>query len=44
MLTDISIFLAFGAGALSFVSPCVFPLYPVFMSYITGVSVSDTKW
>ncbi|PAV28704.1 cytochrome C biogenesis protein CcdA [Virgibacillus profundi] len=43
MLTDISIFLAFGAGALSFVSPCVFPLYPVFLSYITGVSVADIQ-
>lgn len=47
MLTDISIFLAFGAGALSFISPCVFPLYPAFLSYITGMSVSEIqsgKW
>lgn len=41
--TDISIFLAFGAGALTFISPCVFPLYPAFLSYITGLSVSDIQ-
>ncbi|WP_096271170.1 cytochrome c biogenesis CcdA family protein [Paucisalibacillus globulus] len=47
MHTDISILLAFGAGVLSFVSPCVFPLYPAFLSYITGMSVSEIqegKW
>ncbi|SES61766.1 cytochrome c-type biogenesis protein [Oceanobacillus limi] len=43
METDISILLAFGAGALTFVSPCVFPLYPAFLSYITGLSVSDIQ-
>lgn len=43
MQTDISIFLAFGAGVLTFVSPCVFPLYPAFLSYITGLSVSDIQ-
>ena len=42
-MADISIFLAFGAGILSFVSPCVFPLYPAFLSYITGMSVSDIQ-
>lgn len=42
-MTDISILLAFGAGILSFVSPCVFPLYPAFLSYITGVSVPDIQ-
>ncbi|WP_305082625.1 cytochrome c biogenesis CcdA family protein [Oceanobacillus alkalisoli] len=43
MLTEVSIILAFGAGVLSFVSPCVFPLYPAFLSYITGLSVSDVQ-
>src|SRR5699024_4911836 len=42
-MADISILLAFGAGILSFVSPCVFPLYPAFLSYITGLSVSDIQ-
>ncbi len=39
--TDITIWLAFGAGFLSFISPCCLPLYPSFLSYITGVSVKD---
>ncbi|WP_313490234.1 cytochrome c biogenesis protein CcdA [Exiguobacterium sp.] len=40
---ELSLWLAFGAGLLSFVSPCTLPLYPVFLSYITGVSVMDLK-
>jgi cytochrome c-type biogenesis protein len=43
IMTDINIFLAFGAGFLSFISPCCLPLYPAFLSYITGVSVSAIK-
>lgn len=42
-MSEINIFIAFGAGFLSFVSPCVLPLYPVFLSYITGMSVSEIK-
>ena len=42
-MQDISIFLAFGAGFLSFISPCCLPLYPAFLSYITGMSVSELK-
>jgi len=42
-VADINIFLAFGAGVLSFASPCTFPLYPGFLSYITGVSVNELK-
>jgi cytochrome c-type biogenesis protein len=40
---DVNLFLAFGAGFLSFISPCVLPLFPAFLSYITGMSVSDLK-
>ncbi|WP_285863524.1 cytochrome c biogenesis CcdA family protein [Lederbergia lenta] len=43
MMADISIILAFGAGALTFISPCVFPLYPAFLSYITGMSVAEIQ-
>jgi Cytochrome C biogenesis protein transmembrane region. len=43
MGADVNIFLAFGAGLLSFLSPCCLPLYPAFLSYITGMSVSDLK-
>lgn len=35
--------LAFGAGVLSFVSPCVLPIFPAFLSYITGISVKELK-
>jgi cytochrome c-type biogenesis protein len=42
-LVDLNIFLAFSAGILSFISPCCLPLYPAFLSYITGFSVSELK-
>lgn len=38
---DVTIWVAFAAGLISFFSPCVLPLYPAFISYITGVSVSQ---
>lgn len=42
-MAEVSLLLAFGAGLLSFLSPCSLPLYPAFLSYITGVSVNDLK-
>lgn len=42
-MSEVNIFLAFGAGFLSFVSPCVLPLYPAFLSYITGMSVNELQ-
>ncbi|MGM0851405.1 MAG: cytochrome c biogenesis CcdA family protein [Bacillota bacterium] len=42
-MSDINIFLAIGAGFLSFISPCCLPLYPAFLSYITGMSVNELK-
>lgn len=38
---QISLFAAFSAGLLSFVSPCVLPLVPSYISYITGLSVEQ---
>jgi cytochrome c-type biogenesis protein len=38
---DPTIWLAFAAGLLSFISPCCLPLYPSYISYITGISVSE---
>lgn len=32
---------AFGAGLLSVLSPCVFPLIPTYAAYITGISVEE---
>lgn len=42
-MVDVNVLLAFGAGFLSFVSPCTLPLYPAFISYITGVSLDELK-
>jgi cytochrome c-type biogenesis protein len=42
-MTDVNVLLAFGAGFLSFISPCCLPLYPAFLSYITGMSVGEIK-
>lgn len=37
---DLNIWVAFFAGLASFISPCTLPLYPTYISYITGISVS----
>ncbi len=38
MTTQPTLWLAFLAGLLSFISPCVLPLYPSYISYISGVT------
>ncbi|MEO5323633.1 cytochrome c biogenesis CcdA family protein [Mesorhizobium sp. CC13] len=43
MLLDIGYLTALGAGALSFLSPCVLPLVPPYLCYMAGVSVDDFK-
>lgn len=43
MEADVTILLALSAGVISFISPCTLPLYPAYLSYITGVSVSDLQ-
>jgi cytochrome c-type biogenesis protein len=43
LLEDVSIWLAFAGGFLAFISPCCLPLYPSFISYITGVTVGELK-
>ena len=42
-MSDVNVIIAFGAGIASFISPCCLPLYPSYLSYITGVSVTDLK-
>ncbi|WP_040713103.1 cytochrome c biogenesis CcdA family protein [Paenibacillus curdlanolyticus] len=42
-MTDVNTGLAFAAGIASFISPCCLPLYPSYLSYITGVSVTELK-
>lgn len=41
MSGDVTYTLAFLAGVLSFLSPCVLPLVPSYVSFITGVSFED---
>ncbi|MFN3967079.1 MAG: cytochrome c biogenesis protein CcdA, partial [Endomicrobiia bacterium] len=41
MEDKISLFVAFFSGILSFFSPCVLPLIPIYISFITGISVDD---
>lgn len=42
-MADLNLVIAVGGGFLSFISPCCLPLYPAFLSYITGMSVNDLK-
>lgn len=42
-MNNISLFLAFSAGLISFLSPCVLPLVPAYVSYMTGESVQSNK-
>lgn len=41
MSSQIGIIAALGAGLLSFLSPCVLPLIPGYLSFITGLSTSE---
>ncbi|MCM8760527.1 MAG: cytochrome c biogenesis protein CcdA [Candidatus Omnitrophica bacterium] len=40
---NVSYLVAFTAGILTFLSPCILPLVPSFIAYITGVSFGDLK-
>ncbi len=43
MAVDIGYVSAVGAGALSFLSPCVLPLVPPYLCYMAGVSVEEFR-
>ena len=40
-MENISFVIALGAGILSFLSPCVLPLLPSYLSFITGISLDE---
>lgn len=42
-MTDVNLLIAFSAGILSFLSPCVLPLIPSYLSFISGVSLDDVR-
>ena len=35
----LGVLVAFSAGLFSFLSPCVLPLFPSYLSFVTGMSV-----
>ncbi|MBU0567847.1 hypothetical protein KKC52_07350, partial [bacterium] len=38
---DLSLIIAFTAGLLSFLSPCVLPMIPSYLAFITGISFEE---
>lgn len=40
---DVGIMIAFSAGILSFLSPCVLPLVPSYLAFVTGMSLEDLQ-
>jgi cytochrome c-type biogenesis protein len=42
-MENVSLFGAFVAGVLSFISPCVLPLIPGYLSFISGVSLEEMR-
>ncbi len=40
---SLNLWIALWAGIASFISPCCLPLYPSYISYITGISVNELK-
>ena len=40
-MNNVSLLLAFSAGLLSFLSPCVLPLVPAYITYLTGSTVAE---
>ncbi|MCL4535787.1 MAG: cytochrome c biogenesis protein CcdA [Bacteroidetes bacterium] len=42
-LQEISVLVAFAAGVISFLSPCVLPLVPAYLGHLAGVSVASER-
>ena len=42
-MESVSLFAAFVAGIISFISPCVLPLVPMYISFISGLSLEEMK-
>ena len=40
-MSDVAVPIAFGAGLASFLSPCVLPLIPSYVTFITGMTLDD---
>lgn len=42
-MTEVNLFVAFAAGIFSFLSPCVLPLIPSYLSFVSGVSLDEMR-
>ncbi len=42
-MIEVSIFIAVTAGILSFLSPCVLPIVPSYLSFVTGMTLEDLQ-
>jgi cytochrome c-type biogenesis protein len=42
-MSEVNVFVAFAAGILSFLSPCVLPLIPSYLSFVSGVSLDEMR-
>ncbi len=42
-MNDVGIAIALSAGVLSFLSPCVLPLVPSYLTFVTGMSLEDLQ-
>ena len=42
-MSDVNLIVAFAAGALSFLSPCVLPLIPSYLSFVSGISPREMR-
>ena len=40
-MSEVTIFVAFIAGLGSFFAPCILPIVPAFLAYISGTTISD---
>ena len=43
MSQEVTLLAAFAAGFLSFVSPCVLPLIPGYISFISGLTLEEMQ-
>lgn len=43
MNENLNLLVAFSAGLISFTSPCVLPIIPAYLSYLTGISLSELR-
>ncbi|MEX0843619.1 MAG: cytochrome c biogenesis protein CcdA, partial [Gemmatimonadota bacterium] len=42
-MTELGFFIALTAGVLSFLSPCVLPLVPSYLTFVTGMSLDEME-